>query len=900
MKGAKEDSELEIENLRSRIRELENLEGLKEAITGLGDLCFEVDGGGSIHQYYARSEDLLYTPPEAFIGKRVPEFLPPEAARVIMTALSEAAQSGRSHGASYSLELKKKLHWFELSIAAIGNHKKKDAHFIVLVRDITVRKDAEKALAHSQQKFSTVFQKSPNPISITRLIDGKILDINKAFFAVTGYSPDEVIGKSTLELNLWVDHVARDEVIAKFRKNGSLQKEEVMSRMKNGEIRNFHISIEPIIIENQDCILSELVDITEQKKTESELRNREAHIRALLDAVPDWVFHISQDGTYLDFHGIDERGLIVSPDVFIGKNINELFPSDLSDTFMKQISKTLSTKQPQSLDYSVDSLNRNYDSRFSAAGADSVIVVVRDITDIKEQEAGLKRSESRFRNIIETAREGFGEIDTGMRLKWVNKRYEEMFSYGPGEMTGLHIIDDLLFPEDRQKMLDNLASRLQGKSSVFEFRYRKKDNTELWNIVSAAPIYDDNGVVTGAFAMMTDITDRKITEEQLKTEKDKAEAANLSKSIFIANMSHEIRTPMNAIIGSSQMLQEMEHLSAQQKFLQIIQSAGNSLVSIIDDILDFSRIEAGKIDLNLQDVEIPSILRALEDLFFASAHEKGLAFTLKIEENLPVVTADMERLKQILINLVSNAVKYTVKGKIVISAAVKKESDSSEKLVFSVSDTGIGIFEDKKDQLFSPFSRLTGTKLENKPGTGLGLAIAKNLAELMDGNISVASEPDRGSTFTLTLPLVKASGTKDKKTHPAASSVSIPSLKILLAEDNVVNQIIAVAMLEHHKVTVANTGREAVSRLEKERFDLVLMDLQMPEMDGLDACAIIREKTSAVLDHDVPIIAMTAFATREIYDRCMQTGMNGYISKPVTFDQLNRELMKIIKPSGPE
>ncbi len=539
-----------------------------------------------------------------------------------------------------------------------------------------------------------------------------------------------------------------------------------------------------------------------------------------------------------------------------------------------------------------------------------VVQVALNISDRKKAESALKESERLLTGIIDFLPDATLVIDKEGRVISWNQSMEKMTGVKAEQilMKGDYEYALPFYGERRPILIDAVHGLHQNLEKKYNAIKRHEDGTlaaeiyipnlrgnETYLLGSASALYDSDGNYWGAIESIRDITERKHAEEDLQRAKDKAESATLAKSEFLANMSHEIRTPMNAVIGMTGLLLDENLTTNQKEDVEIIRRSGDTLLSIINNILDLTKIESGMMELEHQSFDLHDCLEVSLDMVSMDAKRKGLETAYTLEGLVPtMILGDPTRINQILINLLNNAVKFTENGKITITVSGKAVDGGNYEIHFAVKDTGIGIPDDKMVRLFQSFCQVDASTARRYGGTGLGLAISKRLAELMGGKMWVESEVGKGSTFHFTIVAEPTSCDPIEIDRPASRG-DVPgnldkSMSILLAEDNLVNQIVTQRMLSKlgYRSDMAANGFEVLQALERQHYDVVLMDVQMPEMDGLEATRVIRQRWA---DGETPvIIAMTASALKGDREACLAAGMDDYVSKPVKIEMLRAAL----------
>lgn len=519
----------------------------------------------------------------------------------------------------------------------------------------------------------------------------------------------------------------------------------------------------------------------------------------------------------------------------------------------------------------------------------SFLGIKEDITETKKMKAKLKERETRLEIITSNMNDAIVQTNEFGIIEYVSPSITNLFGYEIESLIGkniynyVHLQDKIIVEQTRARNLIN---------DIAEIRIKKNSGEYIWIEAVITRIEQDD--IIGCIYLCRDITIKKKAEKEMKKAMKVAESANIAKSQFLANMSHEIRTPVNGIIGMTNLTLMSDLTIEQRENLELVKSSADALIKIINSILDFSKIEAGKLELEYIVFNLNDLMKKIISSFKFKAKEKGIELKYNMAENCKKnYIGDPNRIQQILNNLISNAIKFTEFGYVELKIDCENDIDNKNKLIFEVKDTGIGISEIDISKLFESFSQVDGSITRRFGGTGLGLAISKQLVEMMDGNIIVESKENSGSLFKFTIKLLNS----DVKVVDSSTDLFIPKankkLKVLLVEDDRINQMLTLNLVEKqgHQIVLANNGLEAVEKYKHEYFDIVLMDIQMPEMDGVQATSEIR-KLEAKLGMRTPIIAVTAHAIQGDRERFINSGLDDYISKPIDigkfYDLINK------------
>jgi PAS domain S-box-containing protein len=686
-------------------------------------------------------------------------------------------------------------------------------------------------------------------------------------------------------------------------------------RTAGGNVRWVRIKGRPVVEDGQTVrLIGTIQDVTEQHVASLALAESERRWRTLLQTIPAGVVVHNNDGSVRTMNAVAEELLGVAENEAAGENVVEFGWHFLHEDEKRlepdefPVSRVLATGEETKTVLGVVRRGRKepvwlvvnavpvFDQREDVS---EVVVSFLDITEYRRADADRRHWLGMFEKLVTASPNCILRMDTEGRLTYVSPRGVELF--GGGDESG-YIGEDVLVrvaPEDRERARENIRAYLDGrKARTEENQYRMlRSSGEIFHgAVSSAAITDRDGNVSGLISIVRDVSERIFMERNLLEAKEQAEAASRAKGEFLANMSHEIRTPLNGVLGMLQLATLTDLNEEQREYVETALTSGRSLLRIINDVLDFSKIEAGKIEIGKEAFNLPDMIESVIEVFRNQARRKRVELVKDVGEDTPeIVLGDEGRLRQILFNLVGNAIKFTDNGEIAVRVRSESEGAVDLRLVFEVKDTGIGIPADKVENIFDSFTQVDGSYTRKHPGSGLGLSIVKRLVHLMHGDVQVSSEEGSGTTvrFEALLGVERRREERKDETEDAGIMDNTAKSKLLLVEDDDINRITTRLFLEKmgYEVDVAVNGREALEKCELETFDLVLMDIQMPEMDGMEAARRIREGLGGKTSKDVPIVAITAHAMKGDRERFIESGMDDYVAKPLDM----RELAKILE-----
>lgn len=743
--------------------------------------------------------------------------------------------------------------------------------------------------------------------------------VNPRFYYMTGVPGDEVLGKHLADIPLLGEfHEGSFERISSTIEKDGRWFGEIKGINKFG--REYWLFINATSIYNDLKVATHYVfiidDVTDRKLYEIELRNERRRLEAIFKNAPVGMIFLNQDSRIVSINevgaamfghtSIDVIGQMMC-DILTCENKKLHNPKYCQKCFIgshvvraleygeliqgQEFMQTITLDENPILKWFKCSISPMIVEKNKYA-----LVIVEDITKTKETASELEENEKRLRLITNNMLDLITQVNLNGQIIYVSPSHESILGYKSEYLLQKNLFE-FMHPEDLENVLARFKQRIATWSNfTTEFRVRKQDGDYLWMESVGNVVSDDNGTISIVY-VSRDISVKKQAEYEIIRSRERAIEASQAKSQFLANMSHEIRTPLNGIIGMTNLTLMSDIHSEHRENLSMVKNSAISLLNIINDVLDFSKIEAGKVAIekirfNLYDI-VHRVIKPLK----VSALQKNIDLKVEIADDVPeYVHGDPVRISQVLNNLISNGIKFTESGYVKLILSSTESVDDHTDIHFTVEDTGIGIEDSDIERIFKSFSQADGTITRKYGGTGLGLSISKMLVELMGGKLEVISKFKKGSKFNFTISFKNATGNLEfleTEDDLVFENMFSKKLKILVCEDEKVNQRFILRLLgkQGHEVDLAENGMEGIHLLQQKTYDVVLMDIQMPVMDGISAVSVIRNE----LNLSVPVIAVTAYALKGDRERFIKAGMNAYISKPIHIKEFYETLNTVTK-----
>jgi PAS domain S-box-containing protein len=840
---------------------------------------------------------LQYTP-EDVIGKHLLSFVVPELQEEVKIRINNKPEEPYE-----TVLVKKDGTYLPVEILSKKHHYKGKEVRVAAFRDISQRKLYEKEIHTQKSLFNTILNKLPIDIFIKDR-EGRYVFINQHMSQSLDMLPVEVLGNTDFEI--FSEETASR--LATAEKKVWKSKKHISGEEKiSYKDKSVHVLSGKIIVQTDEeapLLLGYFIDITGRAKAEEELRAQETFIRQVLDTGPNLIFVKDIEGNFLmvnqataDLFGMDKEELMFQNNyqLHTQKEENEHFRKidrqvieqgitiELQEPFTKPNGETIwfhTIKKPLYL----------------KDGSVQVLGMSQDITDQKKTLEKLKNSELKYRQLVEYTSDMIHGCDHKGYFIYVNPVACHVLGYTEEQLLGRHY-SEFVLPEYIPILEAFFRKQYQEQipDTYIEFKGITSKGEIIW-VGQSVHMLMEGDRLKGFQTVARNITERKKVENELIHAKQEAEKSMRAKEQFLSVMSHEIRTPLNAVIGLTHLLLEENPLPEQIEQLQAIKFSADNLMVIINDILDFSKIESGKINFEQIDFETVSVFKGIQQSLNFKAEEKNLRLLFNVDKHIPAkLCGDPVRLNQILLNLVSNAIKFTEKGYVEVKARVLKQQAKGVTIEFIVSDTGIGIESDKLTAIFESFTQASSETTRKYGGTGLGLTITKRLIELQGGSIKVTSKLGMSSEFVfeLTFGIAAKQITRAQTQVVEEFSHSLRGLKVLLVEDNKMNQMVVCKFLKKWGVEtdIAADGMEAIDKLKNHWYQLILMDLQMPHLDGYATTRFIRNNMQEYLKN-IPILALTASALMNVKQNTLEAGMNDFITKPFDPKDLYAKLLK--------
>ncbi len=873
-----------------------------QMLSQINDPVMAIDADFRVTYWNQASERVYKISKEEILGKKIKEALIWE---YYSTAEKEACFKQIREEGSWRGEV---IHHLkdgraipvESSFQVLFNERGKAIGYTSIIREVETKKRYEEL----SRKARLIVENSPAVLFLLEADDRFPIRYMSDNISQFGYNAQDLINDKVNFLDLVYEediaNISKYFDTSKTNKGFKAFSGEYRIKCKSGELRWVEDKTNEVYDEKGNIISHQgvLLDITERKLARLALEQSESRYRVLAANIPETnVFLFDHEQRYIIAEGTDLKDWGVYSEIFEGFKIKDV--------------KIKSQEYIQSL------VNTCFERKMTVTGAFpfneafyEVIIhpildeykeityglgIVRNITERTKAEEALRQSEEKYRTLVEESSEIIFSIDLELRFSYLSPNTKHYLGYEPRQLIGKSFLD-FLHEDDRGKIQESFAKVVKEREDVPNFEYKIRTNAGEYRVYTheGKLIKDEHDKPRYYVGIARDITELSYAQRQLLEAKDKAEQAATAKTQFLSIMSHEIRTPMNAVIGLSHLLIEDDPRPDQLENLKTLQFSAENLLGLINDILDYNKIESGRLVLEHIDFSFRELMQRIVHSYSYQAREKSIHISLSIDDEIPEeVRGDSMRLSQVINNLLSNAVKFTDKGSVSVNVQLLSSDEKGHLLRFEISDTGIGISSDKLDSIFEAFTQASTDTTRKYGGTGLGLAIVKRLLTLFKSEVTVESELGSGAKFTFDLLLERAENPKalqkqlentDLKDHTAA--------KILVVEDNAVNRLMVEKFLRKWQIKHidhASNGVEALRKVYLERYDLILMDLQMPVMDGFEAAKAIRlMKDPHYLQ--VPIIALSASSLIEVKDQLEKNGLDDYISKPFNPHELSAKI----------
>ncbi len=737
-----------------------------------------------------------------------------------------------------------------------------------------------------ENQYKELIESNSNGIVIYKGED--IIFANNSCQRLTGYTHKEILSLKFWEL-AYNQEIVKERGLKRQNGENVISQYEEQVKRKDGSYIWVEFSAKKIIWNGEPAVMGSFYDISKQKEIEHQLLESERRYKALANITNEAIF-FSHNGIGIDCNKTAERMFGYSRDEIIGMKGTTIVPDEYKPLIIERILSNY-TKP-----YEVTGIRKNgtkfpieiQGSQIIYNGKSTRVTIVRDISKQKESERNFLKSENKYKILTESITDCVFMLDPKGRFTYLSPAFTKITKYEIADFIGRSFLDGIA-KEYHQKITKIFKTGLKEyKNNLYEIDIIGKGNIRIPTEISSSTLLDENNQPIGRIGTFRDITERKRNREALIIAKERAEQSDQLKTAFLQNMSHEIRTPLNGIIGFADLLQE-HHVSEKfvHRYSSIIQTSGQRLLELINNILDISKIESGSIIVENKPFILNNLLKDIHNLLKLKAEEKGIKLRLKSElkDSESLIISDGGKLNQILLNLINNAIKFTEHGEVIFSYTLQ-----GKHLRFFVKDTGTGINEAQQKEIFNRFFQTISSHYRGIEGAGLGLAITKGLVEVLGGEIDVKSKIGEGSEFFFTIPF-RTGVIDNNNTSKDTIKINNEHLNILVAEDDETSFLFIEALLLQSNTNISHVsnGSDAIDFCENNEVDLVLMDINMPKMDGLEATKILK-----MINPNLPIIIQSAYAFSTEKDIAFKAGCNAFISKPIVKKELFKTINQLI------